>query len=73
MSTPKPLSPAAQAVMDAYQTTLGTSPALAAAFRAAADQADSLMERCGSPQQAEGRSDVFDAFLEIATKLEQHS
>jgi hypothetical protein len=34
MTTPKPLSTAAQAVLDAYETTLGTAPALAAAIRA---------------------------------------
>jgi len=33
-----PLSHAAQAVLDAYETTLGVSPGLAAAIRAAADQ-----------------------------------
>jgi hypothetical protein len=38
MTTPKPLSPAAQAVLDAYETTPGVSPGLAAALRAAADQ-----------------------------------
>ena len=37
-SVAQPLSPAAQAVMDAYETTLGVSPGLAAALRAAADQ-----------------------------------
>jgi hypothetical protein len=36
MTNPKPLSPAAQAVLDAYETTPGTTPALAAVFRAAA-------------------------------------
>jgi hypothetical protein len=46
------------------------APATAATLRVAVDQADSLMKRCGSPQQAEGRSDVFDAFREIATELE---
>jgi hypothetical protein len=38
MTTRKPLSDAAQAVLDAYETTLGVSPGLAAAFRAAAAQ-----------------------------------
>jgi hypothetical protein len=37
MTTPKPLSPAAK-VLDAYETTPGVSPGLAAAFRAAAAQ-----------------------------------
>ena len=38
MSTPNPLSPAAQAVLDAYETTLGVLPGIAPAFRAAAAQ-----------------------------------
>jgi hypothetical protein len=38
MTTLKPLSPAAQAVLDAYETTLGVSPGLAAALRAVAAQ-----------------------------------
>ncbi|MCE2836641.1 MAG: hypothetical protein LW834_06735 [Cyanobium sp. 49614_E6] len=36
MTTPKPLSTAAQAVLEAYETTAGTSPGLAAALRAVA-------------------------------------
>jgi hypothetical protein len=44
---------------------------LAAAFRAAVDNLDYLIERCGSPQDAEGRSAVLDGFLAIATELEQ--
>ena len=79
MTAPKPLSPAAQAVLDAANGAssygladcLNDAPQIAVAtLRAAADQADSLMERCGSPQQAEGRSDWFHALLEIATELE---
>jgi hypothetical protein len=71
MSTPRPLSPAAQAVLDAYETTLGVSPGLAAALRAAVDHIE-LIERCHSPQEAEGRSNVLNAFLALATELEGH-
>ena len=74
MSTPKPRTDAAQAVYEAAHNAWVTkddpSPIAAAALRAAADQADSLMERCGDPCTAEGRSDVRDALLEIATELE---
>jgi hypothetical protein len=70
MNNPKPLSPAAQAVLDAFWKQPGDRLALAAAFRAAVDHIDLLIERCGSPQDAEGRSAVLDGFLAIATELE---
>jgi hypothetical protein len=69
MIEPKPLSPAAQAVLDAFWKQPGDRSALAAAFRAAVDHIDLLIERCSSPQDAEGRSAVLDGFLEIATEL----
>jgi hypothetical protein len=72
MTTPKPLSPAAQKVLDAYETTHGVSPGIAAALRAAVDHIDLLIERCYSPQQAEERWNVLNAFLEIANELEGH-
>jgi hypothetical protein len=74
---PNPLSPAAQAVLDAVLNE--TAPLseqrqqrtnAAAALRAAVDHIDLLIERCASPQEAEGRSAVLDAFLAIATELE---
>ncbi|MCE2836642.1 MAG: hypothetical protein LW834_06740 [Cyanobium sp. 49614_E6] len=76
MSDSKRRTDAAQAVYEAahqaWVTKDSPEPIAAATLRAAADQADSLMERCGSPQQAEGRPDWFDALLEIATELEGH-
>jgi hypothetical protein len=56
--------------MDAFWKQPGDRSALAAAFRAAVDHIDLLIERCGSPQDAEGRSAVLDGFLAIATELE---
>jgi hypothetical protein len=71
MTTPNPLSPAAQAVLDAFWKQPGDRSALAAALRAAVDHIDLLIERCGSPQDAEGRLAVLDGFLEIAAELEK--
>jgi hypothetical protein len=53
-SVAQPLSPAAQAVMDAYETTLGVSPGLAAAIRAAADRAEDLIADTEHPKFTEG-------------------
>jgi hypothetical protein len=76
MTTPKSLSPAAQAVIDAVlgvrdpSQYLCARPLAAATLRAAVDHIDLLIERCGSPQDAEGRMAVLDGFLAIATELE---
>jgi hypothetical protein len=51
-------------------TTDDPSFIAAAALRAAVDHIDLLIERCASPQEAEGRLAVLDAFLAIATELE---
>ncbi len=71
MTTPNPRRLAAQAVLVAFWKHPGDRSALAAAFRAAVDNFDYLIERCGSPQDAEGRSAVLDGFLAIASELEQ--
>jgi hypothetical protein len=76
MTTPKPRTDAAQKVYEAAHASWVTKDdpehIAAATLRAAADQADSLMERCGDPCTAEGRSDLRDALLAIATEMEGH-
>ena len=61
MTTLKPLSPAAQiaqAMLDAYETTSGIAPALAAALRVAAPQMEFVQDH--------------RKLLAIATELEGH-
>ena len=61
MTTPKPLSPAAQiaqAMLDAYETTPGIASALAAALRVAAPQMEFVQDH--------------KKLLAIATELEGH-
>ena len=75
MTTPtKPRTDAAQRLYEAvhkvWVTTDDPSFIAAAALRAAVDHIDLLIERCASPQEAEGRLAVLDAFLAIATELE---
>jgi hypothetical protein len=73
MTTPKPLSPAAQAVLDAYETTLGVSPGLAAAFRAAAAQmikTDDLADTMEDVIRGAERHCQAGGLLAIATELE---
>jgi hypothetical protein len=74
MSTPKPRTDAAQTVYEAaheaWVTKDDPSSIGAATLRAAVDQIDQLIGRSYSPQGAEDRSAVLDAFLEIATELE---
>jgi hypothetical protein len=72
----KPLSPAAQAVLDVYETTWGQgygSP-LAAALLAAADQVVPLsyedLWTDGRMLQYEKRDPVREKFLAIAAELE---
>ena len=82
---PEPGAPApaiaAQAVLDAYETTIGTSPGLAAALRAATDQvvpAESENENfddCNHDEKAEWlqwcqRMEDRRKFLAIAAELE---
>ena len=73
--TPKTRTDAAQAVYEAAHNAWVTkddpSSIAAAALRAAVDHIE-LIERCHSPQEAEGRSNVLNTFLEIATELEGH-
>jgi hypothetical protein len=73
MIEPKPRTDAAQKVYqaahNAWVTKDDPSSIAAAALRAAVDHIDLLIERCGSPQGAEGRLAVLDAFLAIATEL----
>jgi hypothetical protein len=74
MIEPKLRTDAAQKVYEAANEAWVTKddPAsiAAAALRAAVDHIDLLIKRCGSPQDAEGRSAVLDGFLEIAAELE---
>jgi propanediol dehydratase small subunit len=75
MTTPKPLSPAAQAVLDAYETTPGVSPGLAAAFRAAAAQiaAEEVPPHVTGDVYwpwRNGRATAEEHLLAIATELE---
>jgi len=76
MTTPKPLSPAAQAVLDAVlgvrdpSQYLCARPMAAATLRAAVAQIDQLIGRSYSPQGAEDRLAVLNGFLAIATELE---
>ena len=69
----KPLSPAAQAVMDAYNSGLDRpvavhhKPRIAAALRAAADQA--VPEVCF---ESDDITTIRDALLAIAAELEAH-
>jgi hypothetical protein len=75
MSTPKPLSPAAQAVLDAYETTLGVSPGLAAALRAAAAQmikTDDLADTMEDVIRGAERHHQAGWLHTIATELEGH-
>jgi hypothetical protein len=72
MTTPKPLSPAAQAVLDAYETTPGVSPGLAAALRAAADRTECLIGDTPNPKFAEGVLAAAHLMDLIATELEGH-
>jgi|688.fasta_scaffold12775_3 hypothetical protein len=74
MIEPKPRTDAAQKVYEAAHEAWVTKddPTLiaSAALRAAVDHIDLLIERCSSPQEAEGRLAVLDGFLAIATELE---
>jgi propanediol dehydratase small subunit len=77
MSTPKPLSTACAAVLDAYETTLGVSPGLAAAFRAAAAQiaAEDVPPHVTGDAYwpwRNGRATAKEHLLAIATELEGH-
>jgi hypothetical protein len=65
---PEPLSPAAQAVLDAVVShpSFATRKRIAAALRAAADQLSYKL-----PFEDDGRVDVSD-LLAIATELENH-
>jgi hypothetical protein len=75
MSTPNPLSPAAQAVLDAYGTTLGVSPGLAAALRAAAAQmikTDDLADTMEDVIRGAERHHQAGWLHTIATELEGH-
>jgi hypothetical protein len=75
MSTPKLLSPAAQAVLDAYETTLGVSPGLAAALRAAAMQmikTDDLADTMEDVIRGAERHHQAGWLHTIATELEGH-
>jgi hypothetical protein len=77
MTTSKPRTDAAQAVYlgahEAWVTKDDPEHIAAAALRAAVDHIDLLIERCASPQEAEGRLAVLDGFLAIATELEGHN
>jgi hypothetical protein len=77
MITPKLLSPAAQAVLDAYETTLGVSPGIAAALRAAAAQiaAEEVPPHVKGDAYwpwRNGRATAEEHLLAIATELEGH-
>jgi len=75
MSTPNPLSTAAQAVLDAYETTLGVSPGLAAALRAAAAQmikTDDLADPMEDVLRGAERHHQAGWLHTIATELEGH-
>ena len=84
MTTPTPLSPAAQAVLDAYGNEIGGIDAimgserrgLAAALHAAADQVvpepDEAAKATFSFAALRHRWQIRDRFLAIATELENH-
>ena len=77
MTAPNPLSPAAQAVLDAYETTLGVSPGLAAALLAAAAQIAAgeipphVTGNVYWPWR-NGRATAEEHLLAIATELKGH-
>ena len=75
------LSPAAQAVLDAFRAVpdLRDCPSIAAALRAAADQVvpgenvDEADYDClHTKWAAQGKQETREAFLAIATELENH-
>ena len=70
---PEPLSPAAQAVMDAYYSTesLRSAPALAAVLRAVADQVIPEVLLLGSDYQEIALQEARKAILAIANELER--
>jgi hypothetical protein len=76
---PEPLSPAAQAVMDAVVShpSFTTRKRIAAAIRAVADQAHpkANIEDIAYTHQnyIDGWKDALDVILAIATELEGHS
>jgi propanediol dehydratase small subunit len=75
MTTSNPLSPAAQAVLDAHETTHGVSPGLAAALRAAAAQiaAEEVPPHLTGDVYwpwRNGRATAEEHLLAIATELE---
>ena len=73
MSAPKPLSPAAQAVMDAYYRTPCQNRLLAAAvLRAVANQWRGEIGPLPVTGRTTGINDCADSLCEIATELEGH-
>lgn len=70
MTNPTPLSPAAQAVLDAYRSTHLSINNLAAALRAVADQLGESRAPGLEPENLYGRIIDVDDLLVIATELE---
>lgn len=68
----KPLSPAAQAVLNAYLSTPGHSPALAAALDALADQVAPMPDEADQdriPDGADRQESIRHRILRIAAEL----
>ena len=78
MTTPNrpPLSPAAQAILDAYlHAPCGNRPSVAATLRAAADQLIPPVEfdrRYTTQERWDARDDIRFELLAIAAELEAH-
>jgi len=66
----EPLSPAAQAVLDAFRPTSHHRRALAAALRAASDRTECLIGDNPHPKFAEGVLAAGDLLERIAAELE---
>ena len=73
MTNPTPLSPAAQAVLDAYRSTHLSINNLAAALRAVADQLGESRAPGLEPENLYGRIIDVDDLLVIVTELEHYN